>query len=43
MQMELMDVTHNRLLMSVCESMGHAVESFGNPRHSHGGPLSGLA
>jgi len=34
--------THNRLLMNFCESMGHPVDSFGNPDFCSGGPLTGL-
>lgn len=37
------DAPHNRLLMSLCESMGHPVESFGNPDFCSDGPLTGLA
>lgn len=33
---------HNRLLMSIAESMGHAVESFGNPSFCEKGSLTGL-
>lgn len=33
---------HNRLLMSICEAMGHPVESFGNPDFCGQGVLSGL-
>ncbi len=33
---------HNRLLMSIAESMGHGVESFGNPKFCEQGPLTGL-
>ncbi|MEP3479979.1 MAG: DUF1552 domain-containing protein [Fuerstiella sp.] len=35
-------VPHNRLLMSVCEAMGHPVESFGNPDFCKDGTLTGL-
>lgn len=35
-------VHHNRLLMNFCESMGHPVESFGNPDFCAGGALTGL-
>ncbi|QDU82547.1 hypothetical protein Pla110_43050 [Polystyrenella longa] len=35
-------VSHNRLLMSFCEAMGHPVESFGNPDFCGGGALTGL-
>lgn len=34
---------HNRLLMSIAESMGHPVESFGNPKFCEQGSLTGLA
>ncbi len=33
---------HNRLLMSIAESMGHGVESFGNPAFCEQGSLTGL-
>lgn len=36
-------VPHNRLLMSFAESMGHPVESFGNPDFCGDGPLTGLS
>ncbi|MEZ6138047.1 MAG: DUF1552 domain-containing protein [Pirellulaceae bacterium] len=36
-------VTHNRLLMSFCEAMGHPVDSFGNPDFCGEGALTGLA
>ncbi len=35
-------VPHNRLLMSLCEGMGHPESSFGNPDFCGGGPLTGL-
>lgn len=35
-------VPHNRLLMSICEAMGHPVESFGNPDFCKDGTLTGL-
>ena len=35
-------VPHNRLLMTLSESMGHPVESFGNPDFCNDGPLTGL-
>lgn len=35
-------VPHNRLLMNFCESMGHPVESFGNPDFCKNGALTGL-
>lgn len=34
---------HNRLLMSFCESMGHPVESYGNPDFCGDGVLTGLS
>lgn len=40
--MDFKSVTHNRLLMSFCEAMGHPVESFGNPDFCQGGALTGL-
>ncbi|MDA0586441.1 MAG: DUF1552 domain-containing protein [Planctomycetota bacterium] len=40
--LDFKNVAHNRLLMSFCESMGHPVESFGNPDHSRGGTLPEL-
>ncbi|MCA9128744.1 MAG: DUF1552 domain-containing protein [Planctomycetales bacterium] len=36
-------VPHNRLLMSLCESMGHEVSSFGNPDFCSDGSLTGLS
>ncbi len=36
-------VPHNRLLMSICEAMGHPTTSFGNPDFCANGPLTGLA
>jgi len=36
------NVPHNRLLMSICEAMGHPQESFGNPDFCEDGVLSGL-
>lgn len=41
--MDFKNATHNRLLMSFCEAMGHPVESFGNPNFCQGGALTGLA
>lgn len=35
-------VPHNRLLMSLCEAMGHPTESFGNPDFCGDGSLTGL-
>ena len=35
-------VTHNRMLMTFCQAMGHPVESFGNPDFCDGGVLTGL-
>ncbi|TWU35118.1 DUF1552 domain-containing protein [Novipirellula artificiosorum] len=35
-------VAHNRLLMSLTESMGFPEESFGNPDYCGDGPLTGL-
>jgi Protein of unknown function (DUF1552) len=35
-------VPHNRLLMSICEAMGHPVSSFGNPDFCGDGVLTGL-
>ena len=32
-------LAHNRLLMSFAHSVGHRVETFGNPKLSAGGPL----
>lgn len=40
--LDLVKVPHNRLLMSLCESMGHPVESFGNPDFCKDGSLTGL-
>lgn len=34
---------HNRLLMSICQAMGHEVESFGNPDFCGDGVLTGIA
>lgn len=36
-------VPHNRLLMSLCEAMGHPVDSFGNPDFCKDGVLTGLS
>ncbi len=36
-------VPHNRLLMSLCEAMGHPAETFGNPNYCADGPLTGLS
>lgn len=36
-------VPHNRLLMSLCEAMGHPVSSFGNPDFCKDGVLTGLS
>ncbi|RMF44317.1 MAG: DUF1552 domain-containing protein [Planctomycetota bacterium] len=36
-------VPHNRLLMTICQAMGHPTESFGNPDYCTDGPLTGLA
>ncbi|WP_437191844.1 DUF1552 domain-containing protein [Planctomicrobium sp. SH527] len=35
-------LAHNRLLLSLAHGMGHHIETFGNPDHSKGGPLSDL-
>jgi hypothetical protein len=35
-------VPHNRFLMTLCEAMGHPVESFGNPDFCGDGILTGL-
>jgi hypothetical protein len=32
-------VPHNRLWISVAHSFGHRISTFGNPKHSEGGPL----
>jgi len=32
-------VTHNRLWMTIAQSMGHPLQSFGNPELCHGGAL----
>lgn len=37
------NVPHNRLLLSMCEAMGHPVDSFGNPDFCTAGPLTGLS
>ncbi|HBE68347.1 MAG TPA: hypothetical protein DDW52_09390 [Planctomycetaceae bacterium] len=34
---------HNRLLMSICQAMGHEVDSFGNPDFCGDGVLTGIA
>lgn len=34
---------HNRLLMSLCEAMGHPTETFGKPELCVDGPLPGLS
>jgi hypothetical protein len=36
-------VPHNRLLMTICEAMGHPVETFGNPNFCKAGSLTGLS
>lgn len=36
-------VSHNRLLMSFCEAMGHGTPSFGNPDFCGDGALTGLS
>ena len=36
-------VSHNRLLMSICEAMGQPVDSFGNPDFCGDGVLTGLS
>ncbi|QDV25649.1 DUF1552 domain-containing protein [Aureliella helgolandensis] len=36
-------VSHNRLLMTFCQAMGHDVDSFGNPDFCGDGVLTGLA
>ncbi|MEM7476295.1 MAG: DUF1552 domain-containing protein [Planctomycetota bacterium] len=36
------NVPHNRLLMAMCEAMGHPTKSFGNPDFCGDGPLTGL-
>ena len=35
-------VPHNRLLMSICEAMGHPAQTFGNSDFCADGPLTGL-
>lgn len=35
-------VPHNRLLLSIANSMGHSIEHFGNPKYCSDGPLTGL-
>ena len=40
--MDFKKVPHNRLLMSLCESMGFPGESFGNPDFCGDGALTGL-
>lgn len=40
--MDFGQVSHNRLLMSFCEAMGHPVDSFGNPDFCGDGALTGL-
>ncbi|GIW99084.1 MAG: hypothetical protein KatS3mg111_2417 [Pirellulaceae bacterium] len=41
--LDFKNVPHNRLLMSICEAMGHPTPSFGNPDYCTDGPLTGLA
>lgn len=40
--MEFNGAPHNRLLLSIAESMGHPLETFGNPEYCTAGPLTGL-
>lgn len=40
--MKFDDQPHNRLLLSICEAMGHPEKTFGNPDYSAAGPLTGL-
>ena len=40
--LDFKDVSHNRLLMNFCESMGYPEKSFGNPDFCADGPLTGL-
>jgi len=37
--LQLPNVTHNRLLLSLAHGFGHHLKTFGNPRLSVGGPL----
>ena len=37
--LQLPNVTHNRLLLSLAHGFGHHLKTFGNPRLSAGGPL----
>ena len=39
---DLDSVPHNRLLMTIAESMGHPVNQFGNPNYCGDGVLTGL-
>jgi len=41
--MKFENVPHNRLLMSICEAMGHSQQSFGNPNFCGEGVLTGLS
>lgn len=41
--MDFKGVPHNRLLLSLCEAMGHPEKTFGNPDFCSDGPLTGLA
>ena len=37
--LQMPNVTHNRLLLSLAHGFGHHLKTFGNPRLSAGGPL----
>ena len=37
--LDLKNVAHNRLLLSIAHAFGHNLETFGNPQLSQGGPL----
>jgi len=37
--LQLKQVPHNRLLMSLAHGFGHHIEQFGNPDHCAAGPL----
>ena len=40
--LNLKNVAHNRLLLSLAHGFGHRIKTFGNPKLSAGGPLSVL-
>ena len=37
--LQMPNVPHNRLLLSLAHGFGHHLKTFGNPQFSHGGPL----